>query len=118
MIYFKDNRFGESLSPHSLGLRNNMTIPSPGLDENPLLKLQKEYWGAGMYGLGDLSTLVSDPMTWMFQEDMISGVPNILVALGGGVVAWWLMTPGGKSIKRRGVDLGPNIEGIRGLVEH
>jgi hypothetical protein len=48
-----DNRFLESSSPHSLGLKNNMTIPNPGFDSNPLLINQKRFWGAGMQGCGN-----------------------------------------------------------------
>jgi hypothetical protein len=55
MLYSKDNRFIESSSPHSLGLQNNMTIPNPGWDQNPLLINEKKYWGAtnnaGLSGL-------------------------------------------------------------------
>lgn len=60
-----DNRFIESPSPHSLGLKNNLTIPNPGFDSNPLLIYQKQFWGAGLqggcgrcnggYGLGGLT---------------------------------------------------------------
>jgi len=51
MIYNKDNRFRETDSPHSLGLENAMTIPSPGFDSNPLMINQKSFWGRGISGL-------------------------------------------------------------------
>lgn len=55
MIANVDNRFGVSTSPHSLGLRNNMTIPNPGWDSNSLLITEKSFWGRGMQGISGLS---------------------------------------------------------------
>lgn len=47
MIVAADTRFIQSTAPHSLGLANAMTIPSPGFDTNPLMINQKRNWGAG-----------------------------------------------------------------------
>lgn len=55
MLAPADNLFVESKSPHSLGLRNNLTIPSPGYDENPLMIEQKKFWGAGLQGIRGLT---------------------------------------------------------------
>jgi hypothetical protein len=67
--------FHESKSPHSLGLQQAMTIPSPGFDTNPLMINQKKYWGAGMGGLsfdgtGLLGTglFSGDFTTWGWAE--------------------------------------------------
>jgi hypothetical protein len=51
MLYLKDNRFGISDSPHSMGLRNNLTIPGPGWDTNPLILSEKATWSRGFSGL-------------------------------------------------------------------
>lgn len=65
-----DNRFLESSSPHSLGLRNNMTVPSPGFDENPLLINQKRFWGAGIQGYSGMGLFDTglDFTGWGFGE--------------------------------------------------
>lgn len=61
MIYPKNNLFVETASPHSLGLANNMTIPNPGWDSNPLMISTKKFWGetrsngTGFSGLGSMS---------------------------------------------------------------
>jgi hypothetical protein len=47
-----NNFFIESGSPHSIGLANNMTVPSPGFDENPLIRNTKRFHGAGLQGCG------------------------------------------------------------------
>jgi hypothetical protein len=84
MLYSKDNRFIESSSPHSLGLKNNLTIPNPGWDQNPLLINEKKYWGAtdnaglsgltfdgtGLFGTGLFS---GDVSTWGVPEIIASG---------------------------------------------
>lgn len=77
MIYNKDNKFGESTSPHSLGLRNNMTIPNPGWDQNTHMIYEKRFWGAGMSGLSfDGTGLLG---TGLFSGDYTTwGVGEIL----------------------------------------
>lgn len=82
MLTFQDNRFGESTSPHSLGLRNNMTIPNPGFDHNKLMIEQKKFWGAGMQGLTfDGTGLLG---TGLFSGDMSTwGMAEILFGLVG-----------------------------------
>lgn len=68
MLYQKDNNFNESASPHSIGLANALTIPSPGWDSNYRLGLEKQavgaantigkgtrgfpQWGVGLSGMG------------------------------------------------------------------
>ena len=79
-----DNQFVESSSPHSLGLKNNMTVPSPGFDSNALMINEKKYWGAsqsnglrglsfdgtGLFGTGLFS---GDISTWGIAE-IVAGV--------------------------------------------
>lgn len=49
MIYPKDNTFTMSMSPHSLGLQNNMTTsPTPGsINYRNSLATYKNFLGAG-----------------------------------------------------------------------
>ncbi len=95
MISYVDNRFGVSTSPHSLGLRNNMTIPNPGWDQNPLLITEKSFWGRGMQGLRGIS---DDPVGWL-QDEIIPGLPNWGLVLGA-IGIWWMMTPHGEEYRR------------------
>jgi hypothetical protein len=98
MIYNKDNRFGESTSPHSLGLRNNMTIPTPGWDSNPLMINEKRFWGAGMQGLTfDGTGLLG---TGLFSGDITTwGFPELIVGIIG-VYAVYSMFFQTKQLKR------------------
>lgn len=54
----RNQSFIESSSPHSIGLANNVTIPNPGWDSNPLLLTEKQLNGRsasnGFSGLGAL----------------------------------------------------------------
>ncbi len=80
MLAPANNLFIESASPHSLGLKNNMTIPSPGFDQNPLMIEQKRFWGAGLRGLtfdgtGFLGTgLFSGDITTWGVSEMVFGL--------------------------------------------
>jgi hypothetical protein len=77
-----DNRFGESTSPHSLGLRNSMTIPNGGWDSNPLMINQKRFWGAGMSGLTFDGTGLFG--TGLFSGDITTwGIPELIAAAVG-----------------------------------
>src|ERR1035437_5467136 len=75
MITTAPINFHESTSPHSLGLQQALTIPSPGFDQNPLMINQKKYWGGGLRGLtfdgsGFLGTglFAGDVTTWGWEE--------------------------------------------------
>jgi hypothetical protein len=48
-----DNLFTISVSPHSIGLQNNMTVPNPGWDQNKLIKTTKNNLAAGLQGCGN-----------------------------------------------------------------
>ena len=84
MIVNFDNRFGESKSPHSMGLRNSMTIANPGLDSMANVGRDKLWSGtAGMGGLtfdgtGFLGTglFSGDMSTWGWGE-LIFGVIGV-----------------------------------------
>jgi hypothetical protein len=52
LAFSGQHEFEESTSPHSIGLQNAMTVPSPGFDSNPLMIEQKRFWGGGLQGLG------------------------------------------------------------------
>lgn len=82
MIYYKDNAFVESQSPHSLGLRNNMTIPNPGFDQNQLMINEKKFWGAGLQGLSFDGTGLFG--TGLFSGDISTWGIGELIALGVG----------------------------------
>jgi hypothetical protein len=72
MLYTKDNLFVETQSPHSLGLKNALTIPSPGFDTNALMVNQKRMWGIGLRGVNGL---FDGPIsTWGIEELLIVGV--------------------------------------------
>lgn len=99
MIVPADNRFGESQSPHSLGLRNNMTIPNPGFDGNPLLINEKKFWGAGMQGLSfDGSGLLG---TGLFSGDWTTWGWAELIAGAIGAYAIYAMVHQTKQTKYR-----------------
>jgi hypothetical protein len=98
MIVAADNFFTQSLAPHSMGLRNDMTIPMPGWDANPNLTRSTRLWAApslqkgwpccsgrvgpkGLAGLtfdgtGFLGTglFSGDPSTWGLSEIIASMV--------------------------------------------
>jgi len=81
MIVPADNRFGISPITHSLGLRNNMTIPNPGFDSNPLLMEEKRWWGRGLQGINfDGSGLFGtglfsgDWTTWGWEEALFGAI--------------------------------------------
>jgi hypothetical protein len=86
MLYLKDNRFGISDSPHSMGLRNNLTVPNPGWDQNSLIINEKANLSRGFSGLMDGTGLlgtglfVGDSSTW-------GGAEWISIAIGG----WWVI---------------------------
>ena len=95
MLYLKDNRFGISSSPHSMGLRNNLTIPNPGWDTNPLLISEKDTWSRGFSGLLDGTGILG---TGLFAGDSSQwgGGEWATIALAG----WWLikhLEPHGRS---------------------
>lgn len=85
MLYFKDNRFGESSSPHSMGLRNNLTIPNAGLDSMANLANDKlwagtmpgmrglSFDGTGLFGTGLFS---GDVSTWGVTE-LVAGLIGV-----------------------------------------
>jgi hypothetical protein len=81
MITTAPINFHESNSPHSLGLQQAMTIPSPGFDQNPLMINQKKYWGGGLRGLsfdgtGFLGTglFAGDVTTWGWGELLFGAI--------------------------------------------
>lgn len=83
LVYGVDNQFVESSSPHSLGLKNNMTIPNPGWDSNALMINEKKYWGAtGLRGLSfDGTGLLG---TGLFSGDISTwGVSEIIFGVLG-----------------------------------
>ena len=75
-----DNRFIESNSPHSIGLKNNVTVPSPGFDQNPLIRNQKKFWGgnAALGTLEDWQTFF-DLRTWDQQDWLIAGIATFMI---------------------------------------
>lgn len=90
MLYPKDNLFLETSSPHSLGLKNNMTIATPGFDSNPLMINQKKDWGAGNNNTvkAGLQGLTFDGTgllgTGLFSGDITTwGMPEILAGAVG-----------------------------------
>jgi hypothetical protein len=108
MIYNKDNRFSESSSPHSLGLRNNVTIPNPGWDQNALLINSKKDWGTqGTYGMAQLKGLggLTFDGTGLFGTGLFSGdvttwgVPELITGIIG-VYAIYTMFLETKHVKR------------------
>ncbi len=102
MIYNKDNSMVESKSPHSLGLRNNVTIPSPGFDSNPLMINNKSFWGRGMYGLGGLSFDGTGLFgTGLFSGDITTWGVSELVAGAIGIYAVYAMFFQAKQTKYR-----------------
>lgn len=80
-----DNRFVESSSPHSLGLQNNMTIPSPGFDQNAAMIREKKYWGATSRGFGGLSFDGTGLLgTGLFSGDIATwGIGEVVCSLIG-----------------------------------
>lgn len=104
LIYGVDNDFTESSSPHSIGLKNNLTIPNPGWDTNPLMINQKRYWGASALGcckgMGLFETL--DPTQW--------GIGEIAVLVIGSYALYSMV-----STTRRGVrQAGPTLAAAAG----
>lgn len=99
MIYPKDNNFVETSSPHSLGLKNALTIPNPGWDQNPLLINEKKFWGAGMSGLSfDGSGLFG---TGLFSGDVSTWGFGEIIAGMFGIYAIYSMFHQGKQTKYR-----------------
>ena len=84
MIYYKDNRFGESMSPHSMGLRNNLTIPNAGLDTMANISNDK-LWSGTMKGMGGLTFDGTGLLgTGLFSGDITTwGFPELIVGLVG-----------------------------------
>jgi hypothetical protein len=86
MLAPANNRFAESLSPHSMGLRNDMTIPNPGFDSMANLANDKLWSGAspqgGMGGLTfDGSGLLG---TGLFSGDISTwGISELLASFIG-----------------------------------
>jgi len=97
MLYLKNNQIEVSKSPHSLGVQNNMTIPSPGFDENPLIIGEKKALAAGLQGCSGLGCLgLSGLMdgtgllgTGLFVGDSSNwgGMEYLSIALAG----WWVI---------------------------
>ena len=99
MIYPKNNVFTESGSTHSLGLKNNMTVPSPGFDSNPLMISNKKAWGAGLRGLTfDGSGLFG---TGLFSGDFTTWGVSEIVASAIGAFALYSMFHQTKQTKYR-----------------
>ncbi len=100
MIYIKDNRFAESDSPHSMGLRNNMTITNPGLDQMSNVGRDK-LWSnqQGMHGLSfDGTGLLG---TGLFSGDISTwGVGELILGIIG-AYALYSMIYQGKQTKYR-----------------
>lgn len=101
MIYYKDNRFGESDSPHSMGLRNNMTIPNPGLDSMSNVGRDK-LWSGTMPGMRGLTFDGTGFLgTGLFSGDISSwGVGELIFGLIG-AYAVYSMIYQGKQTKYR-----------------
>src|ERR1017187_2377884 len=99
MLTFVDNKIGVSKSPHSLGVRNALTIPSPGFDSNPLVIGQKAVLARGMSGLSfDGTGLLG---TGLFSGDMTTwGWAELLVGAIG-IYAFYSMFLQTKQVKAR-----------------
>lgn len=107
MLYSKDNRFAESASPHSLGLRNGMTIPSPGFDQNPLMLNEKRYWGATSQGFGGLSFDGTGLLgTGLFAGDMTTWNMEWVVLIGLGYLIYTKLE--GRWNSRSGITVTPH----------
>lgn len=78
MYVAADNSFQISPSPHSLGLKNAVTIPSVW-DSNPILINQKKFFAAGLSGTDSVSETLSQP---------IFGIPLWYFIVGGVAYAW------------------------------
>lgn len=93
MFAVADNTFKVSASPHSLGLQNNMTVPSTWGDTNPLIALEKSALASGVQGVNKgfpygMSGLTFDGTgllgTGLFSGDYTTwGVPELVAGLFG-----------------------------------
>jgi hypothetical protein len=86
MLYLKDNRFGISDSPHSMGLRNNLTVPNPGWDTNTLILNEKANLSRGFSGLMDGTGLFG---TGLFAGDSSTWGTGELVF---GAIGFWMVS--------------------------
>ena len=99
-----DNAYRVSKSPHSIGLQNNLTVPSAWGDTNPLIQGEKDALTAGLQGKG-LSGLTFDGTgflgTGLFSGDVSTwGIPEI-AASAIGVYAVYSMIHQTKQTKYR-----------------
>ena len=96
-----NNQFRESLSPHSMGLQNNMTIPSAGLDSLYAVRAGK-LWSGNQVGLRGLSFDGSGFLgTGLFAGDFSTwGIGEIIFGLIG-VYAIYSMVHQTKQTKYR-----------------
>jgi hypothetical protein len=88
-----NNTFVISSSPHSLGLQNNITVPSTWGDSNPLIALEKAALASGVQGAGitkpfGMGTLAFDGTglfgTGLFSGDVTTwGMPELVAGLFG-----------------------------------
>lgn len=89
MIYYKNNVFAESSSPHSLGLQNNLTIPNAGLDTMANLANDKLWSGpspqTSLSGFGGLTFDGTGLLgTGLFSGDISTwGVAELVAGLIG-----------------------------------
>lgn len=100
MIVYANNKFMESNSPHSMGLQNNMTVPSAGLDS--MVNMGRDKLWSGKAGMGGLSFDGSGLLgTGLFSGDYTTwGVPEI-IALGIAAYAVYSMIHQTKQTKYR-----------------
>ena len=86
MLAPANNKFNESLSPHSMGLSNDMTIPSPGFDSMANLGRDKLWSGASpQSGMGGLTFDGTGLLgTGLFSGDFTTwGVSELVASLFG-----------------------------------
>lgn len=102
MIAPSNNKFVESESPHSMGLFNDMTVPSAGLDSMANLAKDKLWSGSPVPGMSGLSFDGSGFLgTGLFSGDISNwGIPEVIGGLIG-VYAVYSMIFQGKQTNYR-----------------
>jgi hypothetical protein len=113
-----DNAYRVSKSPHSIGLQNNLTVPSAWGDSNPLIKMEKAALTAGLQGKGFSGLGDFDPteITTALNSEVFQGTGVTLWMVGAGMVAlWWLATPHGSEYRAEKARLRQKHMGISKL---
>ena|ERR1700690_1485983 len=91
--------FTESQSPHSIGLQQALTTPSPGFDQNPFVISQKRLMSRGLQGLSFDGTGLFG--TGLFSGDWTTWGVAELICTAIGVYAIYSMVHQTKQTKYR-----------------